>query len=167
MSEDRTGSVRFNGDPNTYCIEAQPYNDGSALLEPGDVLEDMPEYDLKRFLVNADFEPAGGAASEVADELAASAAVRINGAVVNEELAPADQQEDAKPLEKQTKAELKETAERKGVEVNDSMTKAEMVEALSGGEGGDGEHDPLKDTTASETAPPPEGNAGPNEGGNA
>jgi len=40
--------------------------------------------------------------------------------------------EEPVPLEQMTKAQLLELAETRGVDANDSMTKAEIVEALEG-----------------------------------
>lgn len=169
MADEKTGAVRFRGDPDTMCFEAQDYHEeGSARLQPGDELTGIPESMLKRFLLNAKFEPVGDFAQEIYDSSVVSVAARINGAMVRE-LKPDERKaleeqaaEASVSLDQQNKTQLLATADRVGVDANNNMTKAEIIEAIESSAGG-GKADPLESTTESTTTPPQE--PGGSEGG--
>lgn len=158
--QERTGAVRFRGDPNTICFEAQEYReDGSANLKPGDELKDIPESMLKRFLANAKFEPIDSVAQEIYEETVVAPAARINGALVRElkqdelDAQESEAAERSIPLAQQNKTQLLATADRVGVDANDSMTKSQIIEAIEGSAGGPSV-DPLATTTESVITPP-------------
>lgn len=89
VSDEKLGSVVFVGDDNTVCYDAVPYRDPSqggespgespgegedsveagAILNKGDVLTGIPEYMLKRFLANANFQPSDEVATSANQEL--------------------------------------------------------------------------------------------------
>lgn len=123
-----TGAVKFRGDPGTNCIEAGEYREeGSETLNPGDVIEGIPRDMLKRFLLNQDFAPEGQVAEKVYEDL-------------QNERRTADRRQTfltEAPLSlDMTKDELLAAAERIGVEVKSSDTKAEILDAIEDAEGG-------------------------------
>lgn len=168
MAEEKTGAVRFRGDPNTICYEARDYREGgSANLTPGDELTDIPESMLRRFLMNAKFEPVGSVAQGIYDEEVAAPAARINGALVRE-LKPDEVEERegqaaeaSVPLGRQNKTQLLATADRVGVEANQDMTNEAIIEAIQNSEGS--RVDPLASTTESVITPPRDDDAGSGE----
>jgi hypothetical protein len=164
MAEEKKGAVKFVGDPNTSCMEAQPYREGnSALLNPGDVVEGVPESMLKRFLSNAKFVPSGDVAEKVKKDLAKEVPLRINGAVVNPNLAPAGGE--ARSLDDLNRDELLAEANSRGLNVKGNASKKTILEALKADNDAAGEHDPALDTTESEIAPPPEDAQGADQEG--
>jgi hypothetical protein len=167
MAEEKTGAVRFRGDPNTICFEAQDYHeDGSTRLQPGDELTGIPEEMLARFLLNGKFEAVGGAAQEVYEQTVNAPAARINGALVRElkadevEAREAEAAEASVPLAQQNKTQLLATAQRVGVDANKNMTNNDIIKAIEGSA-----NDPLRATTESTTTPPPAAETQGSEGG--
>lgn len=166
MANEKTGAVKFVGDANTNCIEAQPYrDDNSANMNPGDVLEGIPESTLKRFLMNADFEPNDGVAEDVRETLAEEDAVRMNGAILR--AAVGAEEGGAVKLEDMKKADLQAHADSVGASYSRTDNKEAIIAAIREVEGDATESaDPLTSTTRSTTPPPPEGLGG-QEGANA
>lgn len=168
MSESK-GAVVFVGDPNTTCDEALGYSvfdadgneieGGTSALQPGYEVREIPEAELKRWLLNQNFRAASPAAETAANSLASDVAGRINGVLIDKAAAEAEVARRAEvaeeiPLEERKKDELLSLAEERGVEVESKATKAEIIEKVRAAEAG---RDDPANTTESVSAPPSEG----------